>query len=63
VTATRDRYLKKVGITDAKVDEAVTRVDGIVSEFLTTAKGVEERTEPAKTYREKLNTLLSDLKK
>jgi hypothetical protein len=63
VTATRDRYLKKAGVTDAKIDEAVTRVDGIVSEFLSAAKKVEERAEPAKTYRDKLNTLLQDLKK
>lgn len=61
VTQTRDKYLKKVGITDEKIDDAVNKVDELVSNFLIKAKGLEEKAEATKEFLERAKALTDEI--
>lgn len=57
VSASRDRYLSKIGITDAKVGTTIDKVNDVVGGLLATEKQAEELAKQTKDYIDKLKAI------
>jgi hypothetical protein len=63
VEENRKRYLDMIGITDKEVDKFVNETDQAVSELVDAARSIEDRAKDAERYREKIKSILDNLRK